>query len=154
MLRLTVSLRKNPAIPRYGKGSFTDQLKRILQKETVHKMVWKPISMYEPRRLWHADRKVDPVTGQEDLQDAEWENDTYRVPDQQFGMVPVPARYQDAYWTREAESKRVQVPISSVTHRFTNPRLRVRTDFQDLSFKPKKFYSYDDVIAHAKTSRR
>lgn len=153
MLRTSSRLLKNPVIPNYGKGLFSHQLKRILNKKPLHYHKWTPIALYQPRPLWHADRRVDHVTGQE-VSDPHWDRNAYWVPDQEFGRIPVPGDFKDAYWTREAQARRVQCPIEWMGHKMYSRQQRIRTDFQDLSFQPKKFFSHKEVLDHAAMRRR
>lgn len=64
MLRHTGVCRKNPVIMKQGGGKYTHQLKHHLVKVAPHYKAWEPIPpLYEPRRLWHASRRIDPATG-------------------------------------------------------------------------------------------
>ncbi len=153
MLRVTPFALKNPVIPGFGKGKFTNQFKRILQKEHLHFYKWTPLTTYDPRPLWHTDREVDHITGQEKASKT-WDEDVHWVPDQTYQKVPVPSAYKDAYWVRDAEARRVQCPVDWVFTKYASKNGKHRYDLQDLSFKEKKFFSHHEVVDYARTQRR
>lgn len=152
MLRHSVALRKNPIIFKQGQGMFTHQLKRILNKKSLHKYNWDPLPMYDPRKLVHAGRFVDHDSYQE-VYDPHWVNNAYDVPDQQYCKIPVPAEYKDAYWWRDLQARRVQCPVEWVSHRMYSKVGRRRFDFQDLGFKKKFEFSLEEVVQNAKDMR-
>lgn len=131
---------------------FTHQLKRLLQKKAIHKFVWDPLPMYNPRKLVHSNREVDHFTYLE-KRDPHWENNIHYVPDQKFLKVPVPNEYKDAYWWRDLQARRVQCPIDWVSHRMYRGTSRRATDFQDLAFRPKHRFTVMETVQHAKASR-
>ncbi|KPA76736.1 putative mitochondrial hypothetical protein [Leptomonas pyrrhocoris] len=151
MLRLSVALRKNPVVFKQGQGMFSHQLKRILNKKSLHKYNWDPLPMYEPRKLVHANRYVDHDTYEEKY-DPHWEHNAHLVPDQAFYNVPVPKEYKDAYWWRDLQARRIQCPTEWVHHRM-HTKDRQKYDFQDLAFRKKFEFSYEDVVANAKEMR-
>lgn len=152
MLRLTTSLLKNPVNFKQGQGMVTHQLKRLLQKKHVHKYVWDPLPMYEPRKLVHANRVVDHKTYQEKV-DPHWDNNVVYVPDQTWQKLPVPAEFKDAYWFRDLQARRVQCPVEWVSHRMYKAKYRRTYDFQDLGFRKKHMFSAHEAVSNAKTVR-
>jgi hypothetical protein len=134
-----------------GQGMFSHQLKRILNKKSLHKYNWDPLPMYDPRKLVHANRFVDHDTYEEKY-DPHWENNTHLVPDQEFYNVPVPKEYKDAYWWRDLQARRIQCPVEWVHHRM-HTKDKLKYDFQDLAVRKKFEFSYEDVIANAKDMR-
>lgn len=152
MLRSSSVLLKNPIVFKQGQGMFTHQLKRILNKKSLHKYNWDPLPMYDPRKLAHAGRYVDHDTYEEKY-DPHWATNAHEVPDQQFYKVPVPAEYKDAYWWRDLQARRVQCPTEWVAHRMYNKGDRQRYDFQDLAFKKKFEFPLDEVVQNAKDMR-
>lgn len=157
-MRQTPIARKNPINYKMGQGMFSEQLKHLLRKDQLHKMVWDPLPMYNPRKLAHTEKEIDHYTYQEKHNPhntmAADNGKVYEVPDQQYRKVAVPSKYKDAYWWRERQAKRVQVPVEMVQDRMYNPEKRWQTDFQDLSFKQKFTFTEEEVIAHMKKSRR
>ncbi|CUG01156.1 Hypothetical protein, putative [Bodo saltans] len=152
MMRLTTSLLKNPVNFKQGQGMVTHQLKRLLQKKHLHKYNWDPLPMYEPRKLVHANRYVDHHTYQEKV-DPHWSENTVSVPDQKWLKVDVPAEYQDAYWFRDLQARRVQCPVEWVSHRMYKARHRRAYDFQDLGFKKKHIFLPEEAAENAKSVR-
>lgn len=151
MLRTTAVSRKNPVVFKQGQGMFSHQLKRILNKKSLHKYTWDALPMYDPRKLAHANRYVDHDTYAEKY-DPHWEQNAHLVPDQQYYNIPVPKEYKDAYWWRDLQARRVQCPTDWVHHRM-HTKDRLVYDFQDLAFRKKFQYSYEDVVANAKDMR-
>ncbi|CCW63081.1 unnamed protein product [Phytomonas sp. EM1] len=152
MFRFDAVLRKNPVIFKQGQGMFTHQLKRILNKKSLHKYTWDPLPMYDPRKLVHANRYIDHDTYEEKYS-PHWMNNAHLVPDQQFYHIPVPAEYKDAYWWRDLQARRVQCPVEWVSHRMYSKADRRKYDFQDLAFRKKFEYSFDEVVNNAKEMR-
>ncbi|EAN95039.1 hypothetical protein C3747_60g19 [Trypanosoma cruzi] len=152
MFHLSFTRRKNPVIFKQGQGMFSHQLKRLLQKKAIHRYNWDPLPMYDPRKLVHANRRVDPETWQE-VYDPHWDERAHLVPDQVYYHIPVPPEYKDAYWWRDLQARRVQCPVEWVSHRMYNKGDRQRYDFQDLSFRKKFEYSYEEVVKNAKDMR-
>ncbi|KAG5469339.1 hypothetical protein LSCM1_02554 [Leishmania martiniquensis] len=151
MLRFTHAIRKNPVVFKQGQGMFSHQLKRILNKKSLHKYNWDSLPMYDPRKLVHANRYVDHDT-YEERYDPHWEHNAHLVPDQQFYYIPVPKEYKDAYWWRDLQARRVQCPTEWVHFRM-HTKDKLKYDFQDLAFRKKFEYSYEDVVANAKDMR-
>lgn len=135
-----------------GQGMFSHQLKRMLRKNALHRYVWDPLPMYEPRKLMHANLLVDHETYKEQY-DPHRDADTYLVPDQQFYHIPVPTAYKDAYWWRDLQARRVQCPVAWVGHRMYNKKDRQGYDFQDLGFRKKHEFSFEEVVQNAKDMR-
>ncbi|EPY30340.1 hypothetical protein STCU_04115 [Strigomonas culicis] len=131
---------------------FSHQLKRILSKKSLHRYNWDPLPMYEPRKLVHASRYVDHDT-YEERYDPHWEKEAHLVPDQQYHSIPIPPEYKDAYWWRDLQARRVQCPVDWVSHRMYNKADRRGYDFQDLAFRKKFEFSYEDTIRNAKDMR-
>lgn len=131
---------------------FTHQLKRILNKKSLHRYNWDPLPMYDPRMLAHTNRQVDHDT-YEERYDPHWENNAHWVPDQKYYAIPVPREFKDAYWWREIQARRVQCPVDWVQHRMYNKEDRQTYDFQDLGFRKKFQFSYEEVINNAKETR-
>lgn len=152
MFLRTVLLRKNPVIFKQGQGMFSHQLKRILNKKSLHKYNWDPLSMYNPRVLSHANRRVDHDT-YEEVYDPHQSRDSFIVPDQQYHTIPVPQEYKDAYWWRDLQARRIQCPVEWVSHRMYNKKDRQTYDFQDLAFRKKFEYSYEEVVQNSRDAR-
>eukprot|EP00796_Vickermania_ingenoplastis_P004521 gene4521-3308_t len=152
MLHRSPFLRKNPVLFKQGQGMFTHQLKRILNKKSLHRYNWDPLPMYDPRVLVHSNRRVDHDT-YEEVHDPHWHQEVHLVPDQVFYAIPVPKDYKDAYWWRDLQARRVQCPVEWVSHRMYNKKDRESYDFQDLSFRKKFEYSYENTIQNAKDMR-
>ncbi|CAD2217798.1 hypothetical protein AGDE_00709 [Angomonas deanei] len=144
--------RKNPVIFKQGQGMFSHQLKRILNKNSLHRYNWDPLPMYDPRKLIHADRRVDHDT-YEEVYDPHWMNSAHHVPDQRYHKIPVPADFKDAYWWRDLQARRVQCPVEWVSHRMYSSEDRRKYDFQDLAFKKKFEFSFEETVANAKDMR-
>jgi hypothetical protein len=173
MLRSTPTVYKSQVILKFGEGLVTTQLKHILEKKPIHHFDWDALPEYPARKLRHVDRQLDPRTGaalpnpardnnipmnyknnNSENNNSSSSSTQYLVPDQRYHRVPVPHRYRDAYWWRERQARRIQCPTDWVSYKFTDPKLRERYSFMDLSFEEKFFFSVDDVVAHAKQERR
>ena len=190
MIRLTPVVRtKHPVVFHNTRNKFTAQFKHILNKKPLHYFQWDPLPQYPPRQLEHANRKLCPHTGAELLCAHRWANvvnasdsskvaktaigdpdersllSTYLVPDQHFGKIPVPSLYRDAYWHREQQSRRTQLPLAEgadragmLPHKDADGKdrrhLAYRYDLQDWSFREKQYFNEMDVIRHAKRDRR
>ena len=150
--RSAVQLRKRPVNIRHNNDNYTHQFKRMLVRERVHKAEWdpRPLQIYPADRLAHANRRLDQHTGQE-VPDVYRRASAYEVPDQQFAKFPVPDEYKDAYWIREREARRAQVPMEWIEHRKKEPW---RYDTTDDSYAEKFTFSDEEVIAHARRERR
>eukprot|EP00758_Cryptobia_borreli_P006689 Tbor_TRINITY_DN5189_c2_g6::TRINITY_DN5189_c2_g6_i4::g.25916::m.25916 len=59
MLHYTKPLNKNPVVYKYGNDRFSDQLKKLLTKNHLHRRKWTPLHMYNPRRLIHTNKEID-----------------------------------------------------------------------------------------------
>lgn len=152
MLQTSAVCRKNPIVFKQGQGMFSHQLKRILNKKSLHRYNWDPLPMYDPRVLAHAGRYIDHHT-YDAKYDPHWHQNTYMVPDQRYYSIPVPKEYSDAYWWRDLQARRVQCPVEWVHHRMHNKADRRAYDFQDLAFRKKFQFSYEETISNAKESR-
>lgn len=152
MFRQCTICLKNPVIFKQGQGMFSHQLKRILNKKSLHRYNWDPLPMYNPRVLAHSNRIVDHDTYEEKY-DPHWNNNVHLVPDQEFYHIPVPSEYKDAYWWRDLQARRVQCPVAWVHHRMHNNTDRHTYDFQDLAFRKKFQYSFEETISNAKDMR-
>ena len=142
-MQRTPPLLKNPKVYKLGHNSNTShQLKRLLQKKHIHRYSWDKLTMYDPRRLVHTNKRLDHFT-YANLPDPHRSATTYWVPDQEFLKVPVPVEFSDAYWWRELQARRIQCPIEWVEHRHLDAQKASRVDFQDLSMK-KKFFVRDE----------
>lgn len=107
--------------------------------------------MYEPRKLVHANRYVDHDTYEEKY-DPHSEQNSHLVPDQRFYNIPIPQEYKDAYWWRDLQARRIQCPVEWVHHRMHTSDRR-KYDFQDLAFRKKFEFSYEETIQNAKDMR-
>lgn len=153
MYRQSTVFRKSPVVFKQGQGTFKGQLERILNKQHVHMSRWDELSMYDPRKLAHANRFVDHFTYETQYSDPLWSSTVHEVPDQRYGRIAVPAEYKDAYWWRDLQARRVQCPVEWVSYRMYNKGLRLRTDFTDLSFKRKWQFTVDHVLANLEKER-
>lgn len=152
MFRLTVHCLKNPVNFKAGQGMITHQFKRLLRKKPLHKYIWDPLPMYNPRALVHTNREVDHFT-YEEKRNPHAEGSVYWVPDQRWEKVPVPQEFKDAYWWRDLQARRVQCPVEWVSHRMYSPLDRQRYDFQDLAFRRKPMVGYHEAAENAKRMR-
>lgn len=152
MLRSSTTLLKNPVNMKQGQGMFTHQLKRLLRKKHLHKYNWDALPMYDPRTLIHSNREVDHKTYVE-KRDPHWDQNVHWVPDQTYEKIPVPAEFKDAYWWRDLQARRIQCPVDWVSNRMYSARRRQEFDFQDLAFRRKKVFTYDEAALNARRVR-
>ena len=153
MLRRTIASRaKHPLVVKYDNADFSHQFKRILNREHAHYYKWDdtPLRVYPADRLAHTNVKLDQRTG-EALPDVSRRATTYKVPDQEYTAFGIPEEFKDAYWAREREARRVQVPKEWVEHRYKEAW---KYDLTDDSLAEKFTFSDDEVIAHARRERR
>lgn len=152
-MRQTSVCLKNPYVYKFNNSRFTSQLKWLLNKRAVHKHVWDPIPLYNPRELVHTNQQLDHYT-YEPKYDPHREMNTYYVPDQQYNKLPVPSEFRDAYWWRDLQARRLQAPTKWLSHNLYKAERRLFTDFQNLSFEKKFKYRKEDVIRHIKDDLR
>lgn len=153
MLRQTCLQLKNPYVFKHDNSSFTTQLKHLLSKKIVHKRRWESLGLFKAKPLAHADVYVDHFT-YDVKHDPHRRNNTFWVPDQRYGKIPVPSDYKDAYWWRDLESRRLQAPSEWKKHDIYSPHRRAFTDFSNLAFEKKFKYSKSQVLLNMKRDLR
>eukprot|EP00760_Papus_ankaliazontas_P034274 PhM_4_TR7088/c0_g1_i1/m.55959 len=149
--RTHARLGKKPVNRHLAKGMISDQIKVLMNKPHVKpSRRWEDLEngLYDPRRLQNADVKLDAKGAIR--RDPHRQNSTYYVPDQKYVKIPVPEDYKDAYWHREWEARRVQTSVEDKIHLTWKLSTRSRTDFQDLSFRPKFQFSVGEVLELAR----